>query len=326
MKTKPDISIIIPVYNAGKWLSRCLDSIKKQTFGNFEVIMVNDASTDNSVEIATEYVRRDDRFLLINKNKNEGTMSARESGYQKAEGNYITFSDADDYLPENAFQILYDKITTDHSDIVFGGYTIAGKNHSLKKIREVPSGSSENDIQILLLRQKLPNTLWGNIYSSNLFKNYPLKAFKGLTNAEDRMLLIQLVSNAKKFSHTDDSTYYYYQNDQSNSRTKISERVLKNIIFSNDWCYRFLMNKGIRPRIIQAYQLYRTRYLLELGARISDIMAFTTLNNSIYSFTTARKQVNLPFAIHYSLLRNSRLYVYGYSALKNIYYRLSNRK
>ena len=81
--TKPEISVIIPVYNAEKWISRCLESIIKQTFKNFEVIIVNDASQDKSFEIVKQYILKDDRIIIINKEKNEGTMSARESGYIK---------------------------------------------------------------------------------------------------------------------------------------------------------------------------------------------------------------------------------------------------
>ena len=170
--TKPEISVIIPVYNAEKWISRCLESIIKQTFKNFEVIIVNDASQDKSFEIVKQYILKDDRIIIINKEKNEGTMSARESGYIKAKGKYIIFSDADDYFPQNAFQILYDTIITDKSDIVFGGYTIINNNMSQKNIiRYIPTNSSSEEIQNLFLEQKIPYTLWGNIYSTNLFKN-----------------------------------------------------------------------------------------------------------------------------------------------------------
>ena len=75
---RPTISVIVPVYNAEKWISRCLESIIKQTFKNFEVIIVNDASQDKSFEIVKQYILKDDRIIIINKEKNEGTMSARE--------------------------------------------------------------------------------------------------------------------------------------------------------------------------------------------------------------------------------------------------------
>ena len=87
--TKPEISVIIPVYNAEKWISRCLESIIKQTFKNFEVIIVNDASQDKSFEIVKQYILKDDRIIIINKEKNEGTMSAREVAISKLKVNTL---------------------------------------------------------------------------------------------------------------------------------------------------------------------------------------------------------------------------------------------
>lgn len=326
MENKPEISIIIPVYKAELWLSRCLDSIQKQTFDNFEVILVDDASPDQSTDIAEKYTQKDKRFIIIHKEKNEGTMSARESGYLRAQSKYITFSDADDYFPENALQILYDKITRDNADIIFGGYTCVYENNSKKNIvRYIPSEISPNEVITLLLEHKLPNTLWGNIYSARLFRQYLPISFIGMTNAEDRMLLIQLISHAKKIGYTPLSIYFYWQNSQSNSRPRISERILKNIIFSNDWCYRYLLEIGINPGKIQSYHLYRTRYLLEIGYKIEEILAQTELDREIYTFDSVYSHINLPFAIHYLLLQKSKLYVYGYSNLKNLYHSLFKR-
>lgn len=327
METEPDISIVIPVYNGEKWIVRCLNSILKQTFGNFEIIIVNDASSDKSLEIAMGHAQEDSRIVIINNKKNEGTMFARESGYKSAQGKYIIFSDADDYFPENAFQILYDKITVDNSDIVFGGYTLVGNNQSeINVIREIPSGCSSNEVQYLLLQHKLPNTLWGNIYSAKLFKHFPPLAYIGMTNAEDRMLLIQLIYNARKINFTPSSTYYYCQNSQSNSHPRISDRVLKNIIFSNDWCYQYLVKKGFNYKDIISYHLYRIRYLLEIGYKMKNVLIYTKLDKRIYTFTAAINHVNLLFSIHFLSLQKSQLYRSCYSGLKSFYHMLSKYK
>ena len=321
--TKPEISVIIPVYNAEKWISRCLESIIKQTFKNFEVIIVNDASQDKSFEIVKQYILKDDRIIIINKEKNEGTMSARESGYIKAKGKYIIFSDADDYFPQNAFQILYDTIITDKSDIVFGGYTIINNNMSQKNIiRYIPTNSSSEEIQNLFLEQKIPYTLWGNIYSTNLFKNHPIVSYSGITNAEDRMLFIQLISYAKKSSFTHHSCYCYYLNKESNSYPKISNRILKNIIFSNDWCYQYHTEKNVNPKYITKYHLYRIRYLMEIGYKFSDILSITSLDKTIYSLTSVYNNTNFIFSIHYLLLQKIKIYPKWYSHLKKLYYKL----
>lgn len=320
---EPKISVIIPVYNAEKWISRCLESIIKQTFKDFEIIIINDASTDKSYGIVKKYILKDERIIIINKEKNEGTMSARESGYTKAKGKYIIFSDADDYFPQNAFQLLYNTIITDQSDIVFGGYTIINNNLSKKNIiRHIPMNSSSKEIQNLFLEQKIPYTLWGNIYSANLFKDHPIVSYSGITNAEDRILFIQLIFHAKKFSFTRYPCYYYSLNKESNSYPKISNRILKNIIFSNDWCYQYLTEKNIDPKSITKYHLYRTRYLMEIGYKFSDILSITSLDKTIYTFTSAYNNINFIFAIHYRLLQKNKIYSKWYSYLKKLHSKL----
>ena len=189
-------------------------------------------------------------------------------------------------------------------------------------IRYIPTNSSSEEIQNLFLEQKIPYTLWGNIYSTNLFKNHPIVSYSGITNAEDRMLFIQLISYAKKSSFTHHSCYCYYLNKESNSYPKISNRILKNIIFSNDWCYQYLTEKNVNPKYITKYHLYRIRYLMEIGYKFSDILSITSLDKTIYSLTSVYNNTNFIFSIHYLLLQKIKIYPKWYSHLKKLYYKL----
>src|SRR5690606_5062403 len=105
------ISIIIPVYKVEKYISRCLDSILNQTFQDFEIILINDASPDNSIKIAESYADKDSRIGIIHNEENSGAGWSRKVGYTNAKGEYITFCDPDDYLPKNALELLYNGIT-----------------------------------------------------------------------------------------------------------------------------------------------------------------------------------------------------------------------
>ena len=93
------ISIIVPVYNAEKYLNRCIDSILKQTFTDLEIILVDDGSTDDSLKICEEYQKQDDRIIVIHKD-NGGSTSARKAGVRIAKGAYIAFVDSDDWIDE----------------------------------------------------------------------------------------------------------------------------------------------------------------------------------------------------------------------------------
>lgn len=121
---KPIISIVMPVYNVEKYIRQCLESIKHQTFSNFEVIIVDDGSPDNSDSIYKEYVNIDKRFKVIKK-ENGGVSKARNTGLEAASGDYVIFIDSDDWLPVDALETLYNKATESGADITIGDATIA---------------------------------------------------------------------------------------------------------------------------------------------------------------------------------------------------------
>ena len=110
------ISIIVPVYNVESYLSNCIDSILNQTFKDFELILVNDGSTDKSLEICKHYKNMDDRIFIIDK-KNGGLSSARNAGLDIIKGEYIGFVDSDDYIHPQMYELLYKQIIENEADI-----------------------------------------------------------------------------------------------------------------------------------------------------------------------------------------------------------------
>ncbi|KHS57836.1 glycosyl transferase family 2 [Terrisporobacter othiniensis] len=100
------VSIIVPIFNSEKYLRTSIESILNQSYKNFELILINDGSSDGSLDICKEYIDKDERIVLINKN-NEGVSSARNEGIDKSTGKYIVFCDSDDYIEKNYFKYLY---------------------------------------------------------------------------------------------------------------------------------------------------------------------------------------------------------------------------
>ena len=115
MQKQPKISIIIPVYNTSKYLKKCLDSVINQTYKNYNVIIVNDGSTDNSLDIIKEYMKKSSSIILINQ-KNMGLSMARNNAVKKVESDYFLFLDSDDYLDINALKILNENL--DNEDLL----------------------------------------------------------------------------------------------------------------------------------------------------------------------------------------------------------------
>lgn len=117
----PAISVIIPIYNVGEYLSRCLSSVSYQSFKNFEVIMVDDSSTDNSPQIATEFEKKFPNFRLVH-NPTKGVASARNLGVKLARGEYVAFIDSDDYVDVNYLKYLYTSAKENNADVVHCNY------------------------------------------------------------------------------------------------------------------------------------------------------------------------------------------------------------
>lgn len=118
MENQALISVIIPVYNVEAYLRECVDSVLNQTYGNFEIILVNDGSTDSSGEICDEYVEKDDRVTVIHQ-KNGGPAKTRNTGLENASGEYIYFLDSDDYIENNALELLVNTAENNAADLVF---------------------------------------------------------------------------------------------------------------------------------------------------------------------------------------------------------------
>lgn len=116
-RCQPLVSVVIPVYNAEKTLSSCLESVMNQTYANLEIIVVNDGSTDNSRTIIEDYAIEDSRIVVFEK-ENAGLVQARKSGIDIASGKYIQYLDSDDTLHEDAVSLLVDKAEKTQADIV----------------------------------------------------------------------------------------------------------------------------------------------------------------------------------------------------------------
>ncbi len=178
------ISVIIPVYNAEKYLDECLVSVEKQTYRNFECIMIDDGSTDGSAEIAKSYALRDSRFRYFYQD-NAGVSAARNQGLDKAKGRYVTFLDADDSLEDTYFQEYMNCFQETKADIVCGGYIQKG-NKYLNFI------DRENGLPHFLenILTGSGGVVWGKFFLSKLLRNHNFR--ENVSMREDLIFLLEL--------------------------------------------------------------------------------------------------------------------------------------
>lgn len=171
----PKISIIVPVYNVEQYIHKCVDSILNQTFENFELILVDDGSTDNCGRICDEYATKDDRIVVIHK-KNGGQASARNKGIDAAKGEYIGFVDSDDWIEIDMYEILYGICSSNNCDMANCSSIIHSKE---KKI--INGGHSliihdKEDAMKTMLEGKLyDEVLWSKLIKHEIFDDIRLK-------------------------------------------------------------------------------------------------------------------------------------------------------
>lgn len=223
----PKISVIIPVYNVEKYLRPCLDSVLVQTFKDFEVICVNDGSTDNSAQILAEYERKDDRIKIINQ-ENQGLSMARNNGLTQAQGKYIYFMDSDDAIHPQTLEILYFFITKYNADMVCFDFT----ENIANKLPNVSAIKKEN-IKYSLTDKPLYFKQNGNLLHINVCtKFYRKEILSGLEfiphiQFEDYPHTLAIWAKCPKTIILNEKLYFYTMNGNSISHSKAKLQQIK---------------------------------------------------------------------------------------------------
>ena len=207
------ISIIVPVYNTEKYLSKCLNSLIKQTYKDIEIIVVNDGSKDKSLEIAKKFAKQDNRIKVFNK-ENGGLSSARNFGIEKASGEYIGFVDSDDYIKENMFEILYNMIKEANAKIAICGWYLVEDNQIRTcnfKCKKLVL-NDEQAIDMLLNHVSFDNFACNKLFHRALFKDVIFPVGELL---EDLSTIYKLIHEAKVIVVDSNPLYYYVLHSNS---------------------------------------------------------------------------------------------------------------
>lgn len=165
----PTISIICAVYNAEKTIKRCINSILSQSFSNFELLLINDGSTDESGRICDEYARKDSRIRVIHK-INEGVAATRQLGLDLSQGEFMIHVDPDDWIEENTLQLLYNSLMTEKSLIAICDYNLISKEN-VKHINQKPDEMNSLSMMEGILSGRLLGGVCNKLIHSMLYKN-----------------------------------------------------------------------------------------------------------------------------------------------------------
>lgn len=225
---EPKISIIVPAYNIEKYIKNCLISIKNQTYKNLEIIVINDGSSDNTLDVIYNTIQNDNRFVIIDQ-KNTGVSIARKNGIEKATGEYIGFIDGDDTIEPDMYERLIRNAAQHNADISHCGYLIVNPDNTT-----TPHYGTEKRIEQdkfcglkdLLDGNFIEPGLCNKLFHRKLFNNINYVEFENIKNNEDLLLNFYLFSDSEKSFYEDFCPYHYIQRKGSASNSELNEHQL----------------------------------------------------------------------------------------------------
>lgn len=235
MGTNPKVSVVVPVYNAEKFLGKCVDSLLAQQYENVEIILVEDGSKDNSAKVCDEYAKKSDKVKVIHK-VNAGASAARNTGILNATGEYIHFCDADDTLEPDCYSNIMPKMVQEDADVAYFGWSVDVING--KKVTcttQTDNGmtgvGNQDDIfrtMLILCGAGGGKTGYGNYIWNKIYKTDKIKDKDGnfilfdetVKVAEDGLWLVNAGQNWHKGIFDNKAYYHYLKNDESVMNTK----------------------------------------------------------------------------------------------------------
>jgi glycosyltransferase involved in cell wall biosynthesis len=234
--TESLISVVVPVYMVEKYLSRCIDSILGQTYNNFEIILINDGSRDDSPKICNKYASIYENISVIHQ-KNAGLSAARNSGINAAKGKYITFIDSDDYIHEKLLEILYSYVCNYNVPVSMCSYLRV--NDTVDR-RKMPLISENNILNVLddkeamdmLLEEQTTCVAWGKLYELELFNDVRFPDGKIM---EDMFTTPKIFKKSKRVAVSNQQLYFYNQEGDSITRSDFNLKKIDMIEATYFW-------------------------------------------------------------------------------------------
>lgn len=301
----PTISIIVPVYNVEIYLTRCIESILVQSLKEFELLLIDDGSQDNSGKICDRYAQKDKRIKVYH-NTNYGVSSTRNFGVEHSSGEYIMFIDSDDWIPQHALDTLLQFSLKHNLDISIGGYIIAYKNKQKVK-SSIYRIYYQQELYIKdVLKTKVNIGPCGKLYKSTILKSgHKDTKFPNFPKGEDYLFNIGVSMHIQSAGCISIPVYYYYQRNNSTVYTfKHSLEYEKKFDEYTTWLFKnnnLFYQYQTELRHIRFMQLYT---LLKNGIRIDskDNWVYNICKEGDFIQLTLKEQIVLA-CIKYPLLQ-----------------------
>ena len=255
---EPKISVVVPVYNASQYLPKCIESILSQSFHDFELILVNDGSTDDSLDICKKYENFDDRIIVVSQ-INGGVSKARNGGLDVAKGEWVAFADADDYFLGDALSTLYERAMHTGVDLVLAN-ALKLKNGNLSEMHKL-----KNEVLPDAIMSVKHFALWGYLFNADIIRKYRLRFIEGLAYSEDRLFIYQIARYCKTIAFCDKPIYVYRINDTSVCSSKNGVRKACHHIDAAFYLNQFALTYQKTDQPVYNYLHRQSKHLINLG-------------------------------------------------------------
>lgn len=276
----PKVSVIIPVYNVEKYLTRCLQSVCGQTMKDIEIICVNDGSTDNSAHILAEFAAQDSRVKVITQ-ENRGLSEARNRGLDVAEGQYIAFVDSDDFVAPIFVQTLVTAAEETNSDIVNCNFIKVTDETVLKQSKNTDVQVFANPLQQLLIKSNyLKFNVWNKLYKRSFIGEF--RFAKGLY-FEDWIFNTCLFAKAQKLAYVKAQLYGYQTDNLSIMRSPFDEKKLQDYVQGIELVHEFYQqNYPELWRLVKKTRISRTvKMLMNSTLRAKNVKLMEQAKNEL---------------------------------------------
>lgn len=283
---QPLVTVIVPVYNAAPHLARCIESVRRQSYKNLEILLVNDGSHDTSLEICRMYAGVDKRIRVLDK-PNSGVSATRNLAIGLAKGEYLQFVDSDDYLSPNATELLVDRALATASDLVIAHYW---------RVRPEEDESSEPGMMARLLPRRPAlkvigfldsqqpmdtrtfarhlmdepasfyyGVMWNKLYRADIIRENGIRCNTELAWSEDLLFNLEYIRYAQRFCGIDTPIYYYINNKGSLVHTQLN---LPNIVRTRTKLFSYYRDLYERLGLYEQYKLQIHKYLISIAEHV----------------------------------------------------------
>lgn len=244
MKT-PLISVIIPVFNSASFLDKCMKSVCEQTLKDIEILLINDGSTDNSLEICKKWADKDNRIKFINQ-ENKGIAETRNIGIENSSAPLIGFVDSDDWIEKDMFEVLYNILKEEDADISICGFSLDHTNgENIKKnIYKPATMNMKKAVKEIILDNKIKSYCWNKLFKKSLFDfiKFPMNRV-----FEDYSTLYKVFYNVERVVITERVLYHYINNPASIVNSKTIKKDL-DILTADIEKFHFISNNSLFSR------------------------------------------------------------------------------